>query len=391
MELTDDHRVTTVASFQDRSGQARVELLDILATTGEMLDAIGLASEATRVAADRLGHNRFDIVVLGQHTRGKTTFINALLGKGLLPTAIVPLTNIATRVGYAPHPSARVTFLDGRIQDIPLQELALSTTEKGNPANAKGALLVEVGFPAITLRDGTMGTDTPGVASIFEQTTRAALEYIPQADAAIFLVNADPPIGEAERAFLKEVRPYLAKLVFVQHKIDQVSQEDQEEPLAFTHRVIEETVDEHGIVIYPLSARMALEAKPAGDPAKLRQSRFDRFEQDLHAFLQRGKGRALLASSVSKARRLLASLKSRAELERQALEMDLTEVAAKAEAFDRPLDDVERARFEDRPSCERRLADSWRSSSMRASKPSRPRICRGCARRWSSSRDNRIA
>jgi hypothetical protein len=51
---------------------------------------------------------------------------------------------------------------------------------------------------------------------------------------------------------------------------------------------------------------------------------------------------------VSKARRLLASLKSRAELERQALEMDLTEVAAKAEAFDRPLDDVERARFEDK-------------------------------------------
>ena len=348
MELTDDHRVTTVPSFQDRSGQVRVELLDILATIGEMLDEIGLVSEPARVAADRLLHNRFDIVVLGQYKRGKTTFINALLGDDLLPTAIVPLTNIATRVRHATQPSARVTFLDGQVQEIPLEDLPLYTTEKGNPGNAKRVLLVEVEFPATALRDGTMVTDTPGIASIFEQNTKAAMEYIPQADAAIFLVNADPPISEAERAFLKEVRPYLAKLFFVQNKIDQVSPEDQEESLAFTRAVIEETMGDHGIVIYPVSARMALEAKLAQDPEKLRLSRFDQFERDLHGFLQHSKGHALLASSASKATRLLASLKSRAELERQTLEMDPADLVAKAEAFNRHLDNVERARFEDK-------------------------------------------
>ncbi|HZY31460.1 MAG TPA: dynamin family protein, partial [Candidatus Methylomirabilis sp.] len=336
------------ASSQDRLGQARDDLLEILAVISHMLDDVGLSSQPAMTTADRLRHNRFDIVVLGQYKRGKTTFINALIGENLLPTAIVPLTNVATRVRHAPHPSAHVTFLDGRTEERPLEDLHLYTTERGNPGNAKRVLLVEVGFPATALRDGTMITDTPGIASIFEQNTRAAMEYIPQADAAIFLLNADPPISEAERTFLKEIRPYMAKLFFVQNKIDQVSEEDQEESLAFTRGVIEETMGEPGIVIHPVSARLALEAKLAGETANLRLSRFDQFEQSLHSFLQRAKGRALLASVAGKATRLLASLKSRAELERHALEMDLTDLMAKAESFDRHLDDVERARFDDK-------------------------------------------
>lgn len=348
MEFTNDQTVSGGASLQDRLRRAREDLLKILDALGPMLDKVGLSPQPALVAADRLLHNRFDIVVLGQFKRGKTTFINALLGENLLLTAIVPLTNIATRVRYAPQASARVTFLDGRTQEITLQDLELYTTEKGNPGNGKRVLLVEVELPATTLKDGTMVTDTPGIASIFEQNTKAAMEYIPQADAAIFLVNADPPISEAERTFLKEIRPYLTKLFFVQNKIDQVSPEDQEESLAFTRAVIEETMGERGIVIYPISARLALEAKLAQDPVRLRQSRFDQFEQDLHTFLQRAKGRALLASAAGKATRLLASLKSRAELERQTLEMDLADLVAKAEAFDRHLDDVQRARFEDK-------------------------------------------
>ena len=348
VEFTRDHTVSRTTSVPARVGQARADLLEVLAAIGQMLDEVGLPSQPAMVAEDRLRQNRFDIVVLGQYKRGKTSFINALLGEDLLPTAIVPLTNVATRVRHAPHPSAHVAFLDGRTEERPLEDLHLYTTEKGNPGNAKRVLLVEVGFPATALRDGTMVTDTPGIASIFEQNTRAAMEYIPQADAAIFLVNADPPISEAERAFLKEVRPYMAKLFFVQNKIDQVSEEDQKESLAFTRAVIEETTGEHGIAIYPVSARLALQAKLENDPERLRQSRFDQFEQDLHDFLQRAKGRVLIASAAGKATRLLASLTSRAELERQALEMDLADLLAKAEAFDRHLEDVERARFEDK-------------------------------------------
>jgi len=132
-----------------------------------------------------------------------------LLGEDLLPTAVVPLTSIATRIFYGPRVAACVRFLDGRTQEIPVGDLYLYTTEKGNPRNVKGVALAEVEFPGEALRDGTMLTDTPGIGSVFEHNTKAAVEYIPQADAAIFLVNADPPISEAERDFLTSVRPHL--------------------------------------------------------------------------------------------------------------------------------------------------------------------------------------
>lgn len=339
--------VTTVSATSVCVGP-RQALLDLLQGIARELVMAGGEPQPAHAVASRLRQNAFDIVIVGQYKRGKTTFINALLGEDLLPTAVVPLTSIATRIFYGPRVAARVRFLDGRSQEIPVGDLHLYTTGKGNPGNSKAVALAEVEFPGEALRDGTMLTDTPGIGSVFEHNTKAAVEYIPQADAAIFLVNADPPISEAERDFLTSVRPHLAKLFFVQNKIDQVSAADQEESLAFTRRVIEGAVGEDCIVIYPISARLALEAKQAQDRDKLARSRFDEFERELRRFLQRAKGRLLLRSAAGKAGRFLADLHSRAKLERRALEMDLQELAAKAEAFQRHLDDVQRARFEDK-------------------------------------------
>ena len=45
----------------------------------------------------RLIENSFYLVILGQFKRGKSTFINALIGENLLPTSIVPLTSISLK------------------------------------------------------------------------------------------------------------------------------------------------------------------------------------------------------------------------------------------------------------------------------------------------------
>lgn len=48
----------------------------------------------------KLEENAFNPVILGQFKRGKSTFINALLGEAILPTAIIPLTSVATILRY---------------------------------------------------------------------------------------------------------------------------------------------------------------------------------------------------------------------------------------------------------------------------------------------------
>lgn len=48
----------------------------------------------------RLAEDRFNFVVVGRFSRGKTTLMNAMLDTDRLPTGIVPLTSVITIVRY---------------------------------------------------------------------------------------------------------------------------------------------------------------------------------------------------------------------------------------------------------------------------------------------------
>ena len=76
-------------------------------------------------------------------------------------------------------------------------------TEKGNPRNRKGVREVEIAYPSDYLQDGVRVIDTPGVGSVYSHNTEVAYNYLPQVDAAIFVVTVDPPLSAAEQEFLK--------------------------------------------------------------------------------------------------------------------------------------------------------------------------------------------
>src|SRR5690348_862009 len=77
--------------------QVWLGVLDELLSLGEGLLAETpsrhLAAARTRVAEDR-----FNLVVLGEFKRGKSTLINALLRRNVLPTGVVPLTSVVTSI-----------------------------------------------------------------------------------------------------------------------------------------------------------------------------------------------------------------------------------------------------------------------------------------------------
>ena len=78
--------------------------------------------------------------------------------------------------------------------------------------------------------------------SIYVHNTEAAYDFLPHADAAIFVVTADPPISEEELT-LRVVREHVAKVFFVQNKIDILSRDELQESLEFTSHVIQQTLN----------------------------------------------------------------------------------------------------------------------------------------------------
>jgi ribosome biogenesis GTPase A len=62
--------------------------------------------------SEKLTFEQFNLVVMGQFKRGKSTLINALLGAEILPTSIVPLTSIVTILRYGRESKAVVRYLN---------------------------------------------------------------------------------------------------------------------------------------------------------------------------------------------------------------------------------------------------------------------------------------
>lgn len=73
-------------------------------------------------------------------------------------------------------------------------------------------------LPAALLREMNI-VDTPGTNVILERQQRLTEEYVPRADLVLFVLSADRPLSESELAFLKYIRQWRKKVVFVVNKV----------------------------------------------------------------------------------------------------------------------------------------------------------------------------
>jgi GTPase SAR1 family protein len=310
-----------------------VNCIDSMRTTERI--AGGICEELR----DKIANNVFNLVVLGQFKRGKTSLINALLGAEILPTAIVPLTSIATILTYGEALNIKVYFNDGRVTEIEPATLTQYVTEKGNPRNEKDVQEVIISYPSSYLKDGVRLIDTPGVGSVYEHNTDVAYQYLPKSDAALFLLSVDQPVSKAELNFLEDVKEYSYRIFFLQNKADYVGSDDLGESISFSKKIIEEYMGSE-VKIFPVSAKWALEGKLSGTKELLEKSFLPEFERILNKFLMQEKGEVLLISVTNNLLRLLSQERFKLELEVKSLSTPLEELKEKIKIFENKKKEV---------------------------------------------------
>ena len=270
----------------------KTELLDCM---DEMLSIESIRGCPCEDLKEKVRSNVFNLVVVGQFKRGKTSLINALLGAEILPVAVVPLTSIVTIMTYGEALRIKVYFNDGKIAEIKPESLVEYVTEKGNPKNVKDVREVVLTYPSPYLKDGVRLIDTPGVGSIYQHNTDVAYQYLPKSDAALFLLSVDQPMSKAELDFLKDVKEYSNKIFFVLNKADYLRENDLKESVEFSKNGLKEAMGSE-VKLFPVSARLALEGAAAKDSYMLEMSMLPFFSKDLSRFLMEEKGNVLLLS-----------------------------------------------------------------------------------------------
>jgi GTP-binding protein EngB required for normal cell division len=292
----------------------------------DRLDALadGAGRESLAGLRDRLQTGRLRVLVAGEAKRGKSTLVNALLGREILPTGVTPLTSVATTVTYGTQELARVTFLDGRTATCAFAELDDVVTERGNPGNRRGVAGVTVEVDAPILARGMDLVDTPGTGSVHEHNTASADIALPTMDAAVFVLTADPPVSASERDLLSRVASLSVSRFVVLNKADYLDDPGLAEALDFTGRVVAQATGEP-TKVYALSARSVLAgADDAG---------FEAFATDFRGYLESGRADDLERSVAAHLRRLTGSLLDEVTLARRAARMREGTAAERVAAF----------------------------------------------------------
>lgn len=250
----------------------------------------------------QLAEDRFNLAVVGQFKRGKSTLMNAVLGRDLLPTGLLPLTSAITTLCYGSK--ERVVLRrkgSSWEQEVALAQLADFITERGNPGNEKGLLEARVEMPLPFLRRGLHFIDTPGIGSARHENTATTYAFLPQMAAVIFVTSVEAPLSEAEESFLLDIRGQVRRLFVVVNKLDLLAGPDREEVLGYIQAQVERLTGTQAPRLHPLSARDGLSAKLTHDESRLQQSGLAQFEQELSAFLAEEQGRAFLVSVLDRA------------------------------------------------------------------------------------------
>ncbi len=302
-----------------------------LAAALDELAALGSDRDREQLTAlvDRLGSARLRVLVVGEAKRGKSTLVNALLRRAVLPTGVTPLTAVTTTVRYGDEPRAEVRFFDGHEEKHPLEALGDLVTERGNPRNRRGIAGATVYVDAPVLAGGVELVDTPGTGSVFEWDTEAAREALESMDAAVFVLTADPPVSASERDLLGRVAGLSVTTFVVLNKADHLDEQGLAEAVGFTRRVLGEAG--HPAKVYPMAARAA----PGGGDAG-----FTAFEADFTAYLSSRRMRDLRASAILQARRIAGSLLDEVALTRRAAQMHAGDAAGRVGLFSARLAEV---------------------------------------------------
>jgi GTP-binding protein EngB required for normal cell division/polyhydroxyalkanoate synthesis regulator phasin len=301
-------------------GRLKLELAAILRSLRQMAEARKDKDGANecRKLLSRLAEDRFNLVVVGQFSRGKTSLMNAMLGIDRLPTSVLPLTSVITSVSYGDRERVVIYWQWwSYTSEIQLSELPQYVTQEGNPGNERRVQCAEVQLPVELLRLGFYFIDTPGVGSAIAANTATTSAFLPEADAVIFLTSFESPLAEAELQFLDRVRRHVRKIFVVVNKRDLVPAEQQGPVMAFVEARLKDALGESHPHAYSISARDALSAKQSADAEKLSRSGLPSLEADLLEFLQKDKAREFLARVADRTSAVLSRFSAQFEVIRK--------------------------------------------------------------------------
>ena len=358
----------------------KVSLQGCYSSTLALLKDLKLKKAYSRLQedAERLEDERFNMVVIGEFSRGMATFVNAMLGKNILPSSKEPTTNIISKIVYGDVPQYKLFYKDGKSQVISEEEFNLikaqSEHKQENFVKLKNIIsklkheptqvdfsnvsYAEISYPLSFCKNQVDVIDTPGTNDLNVGRLEITYNYLRQADAAILMMSATQPLTMSEKSFLVEqvignnirdifiVVTYRDEVIGEEERVIKHILDNLADVQDFSERIF--IVNGRGAWLYrqmenggKLTAKQMLTC-----PASLEETGILEFEEALGVFLSEEKGNAKLKKYVSRCNMALK------DAER--------DIRIKKDGLSHSLDDLQERLFIERPKYHKTMREAER-------------------------------
>jgi len=192
-----------------------------------------------------------DVAILGQFKSGKSSFLNSLIGKPILPVGVIPVTTTITRLQYGKRERAIVRHFDGQQTEVDIGAIEEFTSEAQNPANRKNLEVVDIELPSLEKYAGLRLVDTPGLGSIFKYHVETSENWLPEVGTAFLAISSDRPLAANDLQLIRDLRKHTPKIVLLLTKADLLSPGQQKEVVHFFRTALQrELHEEFPIFLY---------------------------------------------------------------------------------------------------------------------------------------------
>ena len=317
--------------------------------------------EDIKVASKNLREGVFRLLVLGDMKRGKSTFLNALIGERLLPSDVNPCTAVLTVLRYGAEKTVTVHFNDGKSpQSLDFDSFKHKYTidpaeakrleEEKKPAFPDVSHAV-VEYPLPLLEKGIEIIDSPGLNDT-EARNELSLGYVNNCHAILFVMRASQPCTLGERRYLENyIKDRGLSVFFLVNAWDQVKEalidpDDQvelREAEERLHKVFKANLAEYCVVdgqdiyderVFAISSIQALRKRLKNPAASLQGTGFSEFMAALNIFLTRERAVAELRQVRTLARLACHHTKEAIERRIPLLEQDVDQLREKIDSVE---------------------------------------------------------
>lgn len=185
--------------------------------------------------SEKTKDGRFSIIVVGEFSAGKSTFLNALMREKYLDSFSSETTaniNFLKSIKDSPsgQPMIKVNYKDGRCEtsdDVSFENIQKYVSTKGDDVAAK-IESVEIFLDSPFLNDGVDLVDSPGLNGVKELHADITKNQMKASHAAIFMFRATQPGSKSDFQTLIDLKKSCKSIIVVLNRIDEAAKQGEE-------------------------------------------------------------------------------------------------------------------------------------------------------------------